>query len=406
MKIYKLALIAILVLAVNVNAQAQTEQSPLNVTTVLSVPHLTPGDRNIGLEFTVQNNNDVSIDNVKVYLYMKYPFSASMPPNNKLGELAYPGYLISSGGSGDEYTPYFNLGPKTSHRIFFKIDVDRNANYGLYDVPYTIFYGQNSVYSGKITLAVKGNTLIEIRNVGVSSNNSRVEPGEVFNINVSFENIGDNSLKWVKLTLNPGDKALIPLFFECERCFKDIPQGSKEDTEFSFSLEKDALIKNYPIDIVLNYMDERGIEYNETKLVGIVAAGRAGLEIAKKTTEPARVKDNEPFSLTVKIENTGTGDAKGVTASLESGFSGDTLAYLGEIKKDDYSNAIFTLDGAKSGKNSGVLRISYEDDFGKHDLQKDLSLIVSPSGATNPLPFAIGIIAIAAVIFIWKRRKT
>ncbi len=403
MKIYKLALIAILVLAVN--TQAQTEQSPFDVTTVVSVPHLTPGDRNIGLEFTVQNNNDVSVDNVKVYLYMKYPFSASMPPNNKLGELAYPGYLISSGGSGDEYTQYFNLGPKTSHRIFFKLDVDRNANYGLYDVPYTIFYGQNSEYSGKITLSVKGNTLIEIKNVRVSSNNSRVEPGDVFNITVLFENIGDNSLKWVKLTLNPEDKALVPISSDSERVFKDIPQGSKQDTEFSFSLEKDAQVKNYPMDIVLNYMDERGIEYNETKLVGIVAAGRAGLEIAKKTTEPARVKENEPFSLTVKIENTGTGDAKGVTVSLESGFSGDTLAYLGEIKKDDYSNAIFTLDGAKSGKNSGVLRINYEDDFGKHEIRKDLILIISPSSATNPLPFAIGIIAIAAVVFIWKRRK-
>ncbi len=403
MKIYKLVLIAILVLAVNV--QAQSEQPPFNVTTVISVPHLAPGDRNVGIELTVQNNNDAAIENLKTYLYMRYPFSASISPNNKLGDLTYPGYLISAGGSGDEYTPYFNLGPKTSHRIFFRIDVDRNANYGLYDVPYTIFYGQDSQYSGKITLAVKGNTLIEIRNVQVASNNSLVEPGEVFKMDVSFENVGDNGLKWVKLTLNPKDKMLVPLSSDSERVFKDIPQGSVQDTEFMFSLEKDAEARNYPIDISLNYMDERGVEYNETKLVGIVAAGRAGLEIAKKTTEPARVKENEPFSLTVKIENTGTGDAKGVTAFLDSGFEGDTLAYLGEIKKDDYSNAIFTLNGGKSGKQSGILRISYEDDFGKHEIQKDLALIVNSSGSINPLPFAIGIIAIAAIVFVWKRRK-
>ncbi|NJD76061.1 MAG: hypothetical protein FIB08_03050 [Candidatus Methanoperedens sp.] len=403
MKIYKLVLIAMMVLAVNV--QAQTEQPPFNVTTVISVPHLAPGDRNIGIEFTVQNNNDATIENIKTYLYMRYPFSASIPPNNKLGDLTYPGYLISAGGSGDEYTPYFNLGPKTSHRIFFRIDVDRNANYGLYDVPYTIFYGQNSQYSGKIMLAVKGNTLIEIKNVQVASNNSFVEPGDVFKIGVSFENVGDNSLKWVKLTLNPRDKVLVPLSSDSERVFKDIPQGSVQDTEFMFSLEKDAQARNYPIDISLNYMDERGVEYNETKLVGIVAAGRAGLEIAKKTTEPARIKENEPFSLTVKIENTGTGDAKGVTALLESEFEGDTLAYLGEIKKDDYSNAIFTLDGGKGGKNSGILRISYEDDFGKHEIQKDLALIVNNSDSINLLPLVIGIIAIAAIVFVWKRRK-
>ncbi len=404
MKIYKLGLIAILVLAVN--AQVQAEQPPFNITTVTSVPHLSPGDRNIGIEFTVQNNNDAGIDNIKTYLYLRPPFSASIPPNNMLGDLTYPGYLISSGGSGDEYTPYFNLGPKTSHKVFFRIDVDRNAGYGLYDMPYTIFYGQDSEYSGKITLAVMGNTLIEIRNAQVVSNNSRVEPGEVFKIAVSFENVGDSALKWVKITLNPEDKALVPMSSDSERVFKDIPVGSRQDSEFWFSLEKDASVRNYPIDLMLDYMDERGVEYNETKLVGIVAAGRAGLEIAKKTTDPARVIESEPFSLTVKIENTGTGDAKGVTARLDSEFEGDTLAYLGEIKKDDYSNAIFTLDAAKSGKKSGILNISYEDDFGKHEVQKEVILMINPANSGNPLPFIIGIIAIAVLLIMWKRRKS
>ena len=125
-----------LIMASTMNAQAE----PFNVTTVLSVPHLTPGDRNIGLEFTIQNNQDVSIGNVKAYLFLRYPFSASILPANKLGEISYPGYLISTGGSGDEYTPYFDLAPKSSRKTFFKIDIDQRANYGDYDLPYTIFY--------------------------------------------------------------------------------------------------------------------------------------------------------------------------------------------------------------------------------------------------------------------------
>ncbi|MCX9009560.1 MAG: hypothetical protein OIN66_00420 [Candidatus Methanoperedens sp.] len=400
MKIIYTLVISIL-LASAVNAQAQ----PFDVTHVVSAPHLSPGDRNVGIEFTVQNNKDTSINNMKIYLFIRYPFSASIPPNNKLGEITNPGYLIGAGGSGDEYTQYFNLGALTSHKTFFKIDVDRNATYGVYDIPYTIFYGQNNEYTGKITLAVKGNTLIEIRNVSVASNNSKVEPGEAFKLAVSFENIGDNEVKWLKLILNPEDKALVPLSSDSERIFKDLAQGSKQNTEFWFSLEKDAAVKNYPIDLVLNYMDEKGIEYNETKLVGIVAAGRASLDIAKKTTEPARIKENEPFTLTIKIENTGTGDAKGVAARLESELGGDTLAYLGEIKKDDYSNAIFTLDGAVSGKKTGNLRISYEDDFGKHEVDKELILIVNGGDSKSPIPVIIGLIAILAVVFLWKRRK-
>ena len=401
----KYELIVLVLLVSAVNAHAQSEQIPFAITTVVSVPHLSPGDRNIGLEFTVQNNKDTSIDNMKIYLFLSYPFSAAIPPNNKLGEITNPGYLIASGGAGDEYTQYFNLGPNSARKNFFKIDVDRNAKYGSYDIPYTIFYDQNKEYSGKITLAIKGDTLIEIKNVSVASNNSQVEPGEVFRMLVTFENVGDNEIKWLKLNLNPRDKTLIPLSSDSERVFKDIPAGSKRESEFLFSLEKDAAVKNYPIDLMLNYLDERGTAFNETKLVGIVAAGRANLDIAKKTTEPARLKEKQPFSLTVKIENTGTGDAKGVTARLDSPLEGDTIAYLGEIKKDDYSNAIFSLDADGSGKKTGILRILYEDDFGKHEIQKELILIVNNGDSNDLFPAMIALAAIAGLIVFFKRRK-
>ena len=396
----KYVIVLFLILVSTINVQAE----PFNITTVLSVPHLTPGDKNIGLEFTIQNNQDTSVGKVKAYLFLRYPFSASVPSNNNLGELSNPGYLIGSGGSGDEYTSYFDLPPHMSRKTFFKIDIDRGAKYGIYDLPYTVFY-ENKEYNGKITLTVKGETLIEIKNVSVGSNNTPVEPGEVFKIQIFLENVGDNEIKWLKISMEPRDKALIPLSSDSEMIFKDIPQGSQENSEIMFSLEKDSLIKNYPIDLVLKYLDERGIEYNETRLVGIVAAGRANIDIAKKTTDPARVLGDQPFALTIKIENTGTGDAKGVTAHLESNLSGDNLAYLGEIKKDDYSNAIFTLDSDGSGTKNGVLRINYDDDFGKHEIQKDVIIIVSPTESQNFLPLLLGIIAIAAILLFIKRRK-
>ncbi len=385
-------------------ASAQSE-TPFSVTTVVSVPHLSPDDRNVGLEFAVQNNRDVPVSSAKIYLFMRYPFSASITPNNKLDELSYPGYLIASGGQGDEYTPYFSLDARSSYKVVFKIDVDRNAKYGTYDLPYTIFYDSGKEFSGKITLEVKGDTLIEIRNVQVNSNNSVVEPGEVFKIAVSFENVGDNGIKWLKLILNPRDRSLIPLSSDTERVFKDIPPGEKRDSEIWFSLEKDADVKNYPIDLMLKYTDERGVEYNETRLVGLVASGRAELDIAKKTTEPARIKENEPFTLTLKIENTGTGDASGVTAKLESPIEGDMVAYLGEIKKDDYSNAIFTLDGTTGGKKTGILRITYKDDFGEHEIQRELDLIVNPGNSSILLPAIIVIVGIAGAMYVWKWRK-
>lgn len=381
------------------------EQTPFNVTSVVSVPHLAPGDKNIGIEFYLFNNRDVSMDMIRIYLFLRYPFSASLSPNNKLGELNYPGYLIATGGSGDEYTSYFNLAPYMSKKNFFKIDVDRNAKYGKYDIPYTIFYNTQKEYNGKITLEIMGDTLVEITNFSIASNDSKVEPGDIFRAIVEFENVGDNEIKWLKLKLNPMDKSLVPVSSSSEHIFKEILQGSKKESEFIFSIEKDAPAKNYQMELSLTYMDERGVEYNETTLMGIVAAGRAKLDIAKKTTEPAKIIENKPFTLTMKIENTGTGNANGVTASIESGFEGDTLAYLGEIKKDDYSNAIFTLNSAGSRKETSILRISYEDDFGKHEIQKNLILVVNPADGQNTLSIILGVIVLSGGIYFWRRKR-
>ncbi len=402
----KKAFVVLFVLVSTLMTTVHAQQiEPFNVTTIASVPHIMPGDRNIELEFILQNNENLPISNIKIHLYLRSPFSASLSPNNKLGEISYPGYLISTEGSGNEYTQYFDIDSQSSHKTFFKLDVDRNATYGSYDLPYTIFYENNKEYSGKITLPVSGNTLIDIKNVDMS-NGSQVEPGDSFKINVTVSNVGDNEIKWLKLGLIPDDKAIIPLSSTSEHIFRDIPNLAEIETEFDFSLEKDAPIKNYPIDLTLNYMDERGVEYNETKLIGIEATGRAGLDIAKKTTDPTRIEENKPFTLTLKIENTGTGDAKGVTANLESSMmEGDTIAYLGEIKKDDYSNALFTLNAIGNGKKNGVLHLAYEDDFGKHEIQKDVVLLITPAERSNILPAVIGIMVLASLAFLWKRKR-
>lgn len=377
---------------------------PFEVSSVISEPYLNPGDTNVGILLTLQNNQSETLSKVKVHLYLSYPFSASVNPNNKLGELSFPGYLIGTGGSGEEYTQYFDITPNSVHKTIFKVDVDKGAKYGSYELPYSIYY-EKGEYSGKVKILITGNTLVEIESISVDSMDAKVEPGEVFKLNVSLKNAGDTGIKWIKLALEPEDRGLVPLSSDSEFIFKDMSSGSVKETGFMFSLERNAQAKNYPINISLNYMDEKGNEYNENKLVGIVASGRASLEIAKKITEPARVTENEPFLLTIKIENTGTGDARGVTAALESELSGDTLAYLGEIKKDDYSNAIFTLDAAKSGKISGNLKINYEDEFGKHEVKKEVYLIVNPDTGLDPIPIVFGIGIIGMSIYYWKRKS-
>lgn len=380
--------------------------TPFEVTHILSVPYFNPGDENVEIQFIVQNVQDTRISNARVYLYMDYPFSASITPNNILGELSYPGYLIGTGQTGYEYTEKFNLGPGRSRKTLFKIDVDRNAGYGSHEIPYTVFYDYQGEkeYNGKITVNVSGYTLVDVTNVDVISNDMAIEPGETFGVNILLENVGENLIKWLRLSLIPEDSAVVPVTSDSEQIFTNIPHGDVRSGNFNFSVEKDADVKNYGLNMILNYKDETGAEFNDSRVVGVAVLGKGGLEIAKKTTDPSRITTGEPFILTLKVENSGTGDAKGVSATLESSFEGDTLAYLGEIEKDDYANAIFSLEAEDDGTFDGVLRINYEDDYGKHEVSHSIQfMVVSRERSGTILFFAILVILVG--LGLWKMKK-
>ncbi|MCZ7372903.1 MAG: LPXTG cell wall anchor domain-containing protein [Candidatus Methanoperedens sp.] len=51
------------------------------------------------------------------------------------------------------------------------------------------------------------------------------------------------------------------------------------------------------------------------------------------------------------------------------------------------------------------MRIAYEDDFGEHEIQKNLILIINKGDSKSPFLAILGIVAMAAMIFYWKKRK-
>ena len=120
------------------------------------------------------------------------------------------------------------------------------------------------------------------------------------------------------------------------------------------------------------------------------------------------IKVGDTFTLTLKIENTGTDDAKGVKAYIDSEyFYGDKTAYLGEISKDDYANAIFTLTaGNIAGSHESELKIVYEDDYGTHELCKDITLVIYPTQQDYSPIVIVVVLAIASIaIGFWKFKK-
>jgi len=392
-------LFVVMLLVVPVCAEA-----PFSVITVVTPPRVNPGDSGVAVQMALQNTGDVTLNDVRIYLFLKYPFTASYRPNDRLNEAYYEGYIIGTGTVPDLHTPGLSVGSDQIKRTTFKVDVARNAEYGYYDLPYTIFY-DSKAYNGKITLHVMGSTLVDVLGIEIVAVDGVVEPGEDFKVNVLLENVGDNKIKWLKLALNPADDEIVPISSDAEQVFRDLDGGVKIDARFNYSVQKDADAKNYPLNIELDYMDETGARFNETKIVGVPVLGRGDLAIAKKSTEPARITGGEDFTLTLKIENTGTGDAEGVSVSL-LGIDGDTVAYLGEIEKDDYANAIFTLAPIGEGTQEVTVNIAYGDDYGDHETVKEITLVASAAQQESSLPLLALVILVVAGIFFWKWRKS
>lgn len=81
---------------------AEEQGIPFDVTTVIGRPYLNPDDKGAEIEFVLQNKQASAIDNVRVYLFLQPPFSASR--RSVLEEEMNLDYIIGTGVDEDLHT--------------------------------------------------------------------------------------------------------------------------------------------------------------------------------------------------------------------------------------------------------------------------------------------------------------
>lgn len=381
---------------------AEEPNIPFDVTTVIKKPYLNPDDKGAEIEFIFQNKQASAVDNVRVYLFMQPPFSASR--QSALEEGMNLDYIIGTGVNEDLHTRGFILGTGQMSKTRFKIDVDKNAKYGDYEMPYTIYYDYNGAktYAGKVKVRIAGNTLIEIADVTID--NKEIKPGDNFRINISLRNAGDNEIKWVKVALLPEDAGIIPVSSASEKVFNDLPSNLQYTASFDYSIDKEIPPGNYLMTVSLNYQDENGAFFNETRNIGIKVIDNSNLDIASIKIDPQRIYAGENVILTIRIENNGQGDAKSVKAEIDVPLKGEKTAFLGTIKSDEDAPAVYALKTGESGEINYNLRITYKDDRGEHVKDQPLTLVVYPGNADNTPFIFLGALVIPAYLY-WRKRS-
>jgi hypothetical protein len=182
--------------------------------------------------------------------------------------------------------------------------------------------------------------------------------------------------------------------------------GERAGVNVSLTVDQGAesLLTEIPVQVSYRLLDGSLATRNEA--ISLDIRGEAELGIAALETSPIRVVQGQPFDLTIRIENTGTGDAKSVSATVDLPFTGTKEAFIGKIKPGNDAPAVFTLDAGRPGTYQYLAEITFTDDWGTRTFTRQLDLVVYRSYGTWIALVALIILAVGGYFgYRWWKAK-
>lgn len=230
-------------------------------------------------------------------------------------------------------------------------------------------------------------------------------PGERATIELSLVNAGDADAGDVLLRIGGNTTGLIPIGSRTVH-LGAAPRGANHTFSIDLQVDRSAGsgLHLVPVEVAYTAVDGTRPQWFET--LGIDLRGRSELAIASLKTDPVRVRQGDEVDLIVRMDNTGTGDARAVSARVDIPLPGTKEAFVGTVRPGSNAPAVFALTADRAGEFDYTFNATYEDDWGSHAITRTLRLSVASSGSE----LTIGVLLLAvivgvAVFFIWWRRK-
>jgi hypothetical protein len=251
--------------------------------------------------------------------------------------------------------------------------------------------------STRFPVPVNVNTPIGIQKQAVliveSSLPESVHPGDEIPVLVTIKNGGQTGADDVTVKVDNVSTMIAPKTTDFYHVGAVGP-GGEQNISLVLLSDKNlnpGLIR-VPVTIQYNWVD--GSSYTVQSSIDVVVKGTAELGFVSVDTNPPRLTENTPFDLTIRIENTGTGEAKQVSAKVDIPAEGTKEAFIGKIKPGNDAPAIFLLEGAKSGNHPYNLTITYTDDMGVHTMTREMNLRVPAADWTGTVIIILIVIGI------------
>lgn len=235
---------------------------------------------------------------------------------------------------------------------------------------------------------------------------SSIEIDEEFTVGVQIENCGENIANNARFKiLNPSDYIEIkePLTME----IGDIYYGNSErHITYHMKTTPDAKPGKYVLNTQLIYGPE-GFKFKKNYNITFNVIGEeAELNIASIKASPTIPKEGQKTDLTVRVENFGDGKANSVKVTSEHSFKGNKESFIGTLDSEEESPAIFTFVPEEEGEFNIPLKISYEDDFGKHNISQETTITVTEKKTYWKFILGGGGVVVILSIFLYFYKKS
>ena len=231
----------------------------------------------------------------------------------------------------------------------------------------------------------------------------RVAPGEDCTAIITIKNTGLTRASDVAVVANSTVKSLV--LTTPGRYYADhLEPGENMTLTLDLATDKNTPLGIDPVILSITYRNPDGTAGQQTETVGIPVKGKAEIAVSSVTTDPVRPVPGNPFTLIIRVENTGTDQATSVRAMLDTPFSGTKTAFIGSIDKDSDAPAVFYLQATKDGTVPANLTISYADDFGSHTVSEQAEVMTNLSSGLTVTALAILLLVAIAGAAYWYFR--
>ena len=230
----------------------------------------------------------------------------------------------------DDFERVGELGPGQSTTITFSIRAPEKSGMYFPEVWIDTTGGRSTRYPVPVNVNTASGIQKQAILIMESSLPGSVNPGDEIPVTLNVKNAGQLLADDVTLKITNVSGSVAPKSTDLYH-LGTVGPGDLKTVNLVLLSDKDASSGLIRIPVAISYNALDGTPVTEQTGIDIMMKGKAELGFVTVDTSPARLTEGTPFDLTIRIENTGTGEAKQVSATVDLPVEGQE----GSIHRQD-----------------------------------------------------------------------